>query len=791
MSRLRLLLVWVFHFEVFSNGLPRPAVVNIGSIFTFSSTNGKVAKIAMQVLTPVFLVETTYSFLCMTPTSVGFWASLEMTAIADMVSYNSWRNVIAVFTDDDNGRNGISALGDKLAEKRCKISYKAALPPDTQTTRSDVQHALIKDTLSKLLDLGPRVIVVHSDKISGQLVFDVADSLGMMGSAYVWIATTWLSSTLDSGALGTGFSEKIQGVLTLRPHTPDSEKKKAFSSRWSQLSGGSVGLTNVVLKGALQLNEMSIFDGGRQLLDNMLHTNMTGLTGPIPFNPDRSIIHPAYDVINVMETGFRQIGYWSNNSRLTVVPPETFYMKPLDPINQQLYNPVWPDVFTAALKLLPYDVPYKFIPFGDGIRNPNYSDILNLVASDKLDAGVGDISISTNRTKFLDFTQPYNEAGLVIMVSLKKLNSNAWVFLRPFTPMMWAATAGFSLLFGAVVWILEHRINDEFRGPPKQQIVTILWFSFSTLFFAHREKIVSSLSRLVLIIWLFAILIISSSYTASLTSILTVQQLSSPIKGVESLITSTEAIGFREGSFAKNYLTAELNIPQSRLIALGSPEEYAAALERGTVAAIVDEKTYIDVFLPSHCKFSVVGQEFAKKGWGFAFPRDSPLAIDLSTAILELSENGDLQRIHDKWLIGPTCSSQPDTQSDQLQLRSFSGLFIICGIACFVAVLIYFVSMIQQFSKQFSEESHASGFGSLRSACLRRFLLYLNEKEEESKSKSKRKQMEQSSNVYREQDEQRKGFKRLEIDNYSWELNSWPAIFQIPTLTLLDGHQLS
>jgi hypothetical protein len=28
------------------------------------------------------------------------------------------------------------------------------------------------------------------------------------------------------------------------------------------------------------------------------------------------------------------------------------------------------------------------------------------------------------------------------------------------------------------VWILEHRINDEFRGPPKRQVITVLWWAF-------------------------------------------------------------------------------------------------------------------------------------------------------------------------------------------------------------------------------------------------------------------------------------------------------------------------
>ena len=93
----------------------------------------------------------------------------------------------------------------------------------------------------------------------------------------------------------------------------------------------------------------------------------------------------------------------------------------------------------------------------------------------EFDAVVGDITITRNRTKIADFTQPFIESGLVIVAPVKLLNSNAWAFLRPFTLELWCVTAAFFLTIGAVVWILEHRLNDEFRGPPKGQVVTILW----------------------------------------------------------------------------------------------------------------------------------------------------------------------------------------------------------------------------------------------------------------------------------------------------------------------------
>ncbi|KAJ0791091.1 putative solute-binding protein family 3/ domain of MltF [Helianthus annuus] len=261
-------------------------------------------------------------------------------------------------------------------------------------------------------------------------------------------------------------------------------------------------------------------------------------------------------------------------------------------------------------------------------------------------------------------------------------------------------------------------------------------FTSSTLFSSHRETPVTSLGRLVLSIWLFVVLIVKSSFTASLTSILTIQQLSSPIRGIDSLISTNDRIGFQAGSFAENYMIEELNIPRSRLVGLDSPEEYAEKLKAGIVAAIVDERTYIDLFLADNCGFQVVGDELTKSSWGFAFPRDSHLAVDFSTAILTLSDNGELQKIHDYWLKKKTCNPQ-NSETDQIQLESFLGLFLFVGVVCVLVLLIYFCMILHKFRKHYSDlqdQSLSSGSHSVSS-----FLSFVDAKEKVSKNKLKRK----------------------------------------------------
>ncbi|WVZ78177.1 hypothetical protein U9M48_025929 [Paspalum notatum var. saurae] len=753
----------------------------------------------------------------------------QMAAVAAVVDYYQWKIVTAIYIDDDYGRNGIAALDDELTARRCKISSKIGFPSNAK--RSELLNLLI--TVS---NMESRVIILHTGAEPGLKLLSLAkaNGLNMMGNGYVWIATDWLSAYLDANSsVPAETINDMQGVLTVRPHTPKSKMKTNLISKWSGLSkkykhsdirisaygfyvydsvwtvaraldaffddGGRISFTNDSrlhdeTGGSLHLEAMSVFDMGSKLLGKIREVNFTGVSGQVQFNAKGELIRPAYDIMSIIGNGVRVIGFWSNYTRLlSTILPEDLYSKPPNSslANQHLYDVIWPgetaqkprgwafpsnakelkigvpnrfsfkefvtqdnatgtmkgyciDVFTQALSLLPYPVTYRFVPFGSGTENPNYDQLVQKVVDNEFDAAIGDIAITMNRTQTVDFTQPFIESGLVILAPVKKHITNSWAFLQPFTLGMWCVTGLSFLVVGVVIWILEHRINDDFRGSPRQQIITIVWFSFSTLFFAHRENTMSTLGRGVLIIWLFVVLIIQSSYTASLTSILTVQQLDTSIRGLDDLKNSDYPIGFQVGSFAEEYMVKELNISKSRLKALGSPDEYAENIKlgpkKGGVMAIVDERPYVELFLSTNCKIAVAGSDFTSRGWGFAFPRDSPLQVDLSTAILTLSENGELQRIHDKWLKTGDCSADNTefVDSNQLRLESFMGLFLICGAACVLALLIYFGIMIRRYLRHEPPESAISSEpGSSKSKrSLKKFISFVDDREPPKKKRS-------------------------------------------------------
>ena len=141
-----------------------------------------------------------------------------------------------------------------------------------------------------------------------------------------------------------------------------------------------------------------------------------------------------------------------------------------------------------------------------------------------------------------------------------------------------------------------------------------------TFLFWLGEKVVNNLSRFVLAVWVFVVLVVTSSYTASLTSMLTVQKLQPTITNINDLIKNGDYVGYAEGSFVGELLKS-MGFDSSKLRTYNL-QTYNAALSKGSknggVAAIVDEIPYLKLFLTKYCcKYIMVGPIYSSEGFGF------------------------------------------------------------------------------------------------------------------------------------------------------------------------------
>ncbi|KAF7080895.1 hypothetical protein CFC21_084892 [Triticum aestivum] len=492
------------------------------------------------------------------------------------------------------------------------------------------------------------------------------------------------------------------------------------------------------------LDRLGVSATGAALLRAVRNTTFDGMAGRFKLVNGQLQV-AAYEVVNIIGNGARTVGFWTPESGISqdlnvggakverklkpilwpgealsqprgwtespngrvlkvAVPMKNGFKQFVDVVGEK--NSTAPkvtgyciDVFEAVMKNLPYPVKYQYVPF---LRSPDsYEKLVDQVSGGEADIAVGDVTITASRMHEADFSMPFTESGWAMVVATRPdTSASMWIFLQPLTTSLWLTSLGFFCFTGFVVWVIEHRVNPEFRGTPSQQFGLIFYFSFSTLVFAHKEKLESNLSRLVVIIWVFVVLILTSSYTASLTSMLTVQQLRPTVTDVKELQRRGQHIGYQEGSFIKPLLT-KMGFDERKMKKYSTLEQYAEALSKGSadggVDAVFDEIPYLKLFLSQHCDgYMQVGPVYKTDGFGFVFPRGSPMVGDVSREILRLAEGDQMARIEKAWFGEPgTCRDAlggigAGGGSSNLSFRSFGGLFLISGVVSSLMLLLYF-----------------------------------------------------------------------------------------------------
>lgn len=118
------------------------------------------------------------------------------------------------------------------------------------------------------------------------------------------------------------------------------------------------------------------------------------------------------------------------------------------------------------------------------------------------------------------------------------------------------------------------------------------------------------------IVWLFVVFVMTSSYTASLSSMLTVQRLEPTVADMEFLRTHNLTVGCGNDSFVKSYLNTVFNI--TNINAFDNIEtNYVQELESKNIAALFLEVPYEKVFFDKYCKNYTTTETYRFGGFGF------------------------------------------------------------------------------------------------------------------------------------------------------------------------------
>ncbi|CAK9140334.1 unnamed protein product [Ilex paraguariensis] len=501
------------------------------------------------------------------------------------------------------------------------------------------------------------------------------------------------------------------------------------------------------------LEAFGVSKHGLKLIHALRSTTFKGLSGPFKI-VDGQLQSLVYQIVNVIGKGERVVGYWTeekgilrelnskntntdsivnanfkaiiwpgdiasppkgwaiptNDIKLRIGVPvkdrfQEFVMVSQDPsTNKSTVSGYCIEVFEAVMAALPYHIPYEYIPFAnpDGKMAGTYNDLVYQVYLGKYDAVAGDVTIIANRSQYVDFTLPYTESGISMIVPIKdKKNKDPWVFFKPFTWKLWVTIFCSFVFIGFVIWVLEHPINEDFRGQSSHRIGMMFWFSFSTML-SIEEHVLSNLSRFVVIIWMIVLIILNQGYTASLTTRLTVQQLQPTIIDAKELLRKGEYVGYHNGSFILQFLQ-RMNFDESKIRTFNTPDECDDLLSKGSenggIAAAFDETPYAKLFLKKYCsKYTTVEPTYMTDGFAFVFPIGSPLVPDISRAVLNVTEGDKMLEIEKKWLEKQAnCPNPSDLAStNSLGLESFWFPFFFIAFVSISALIVFLATFLHK-----------------------------------------------------------------------------------------------
>ncbi len=286
------------------------------------------------------------------------------------------------------------------------------------------------------------------------------------------------------------------------------------------------------------------------------------------------------------------------------------------------------------------------------LRELTLDELLGGLRIHSIDVAVAALTVTAERETYIDFTHPFHMSGLGIAVSTK--SRSGWlVVVERFISLTFlkVVTALIVVLFiaGFLVWVFEHKSNaEQFGGDPPKGLGAAFWWSAVTMTtVGYGDKAPKTLGgRLVALIWMFTSIIIISSFTAAITSALTVGQLQLKVRGPDDLPKVTVAT--IKSSTSETYLMSKklayqtYNNPLEALRAVASGQEEAMVYDAPVLRYLVSREFGSSV--------RVLPQTFEPQYYAIGLVEGSALREPVNRALIEKINSPQWQDILYKYL---------------------------------------------------------------------------------------------------------------------------------------------
>jgi polar amino acid transport system substrate-binding protein len=282
----------------------------------------------------------------------------------------------------------------------------------------------------------------------------------------------------------------------------------------------------------------------------------------------------------------------------------------------------------------------------------NVPDLLGAVESGTCDMGFAGITITFEREKKVDFSQPFFESGLMIAVRNETINHIASIgsaILRVIGLSIILFFIGLTLV-AHLVWWIEKDDEDRLGFPTTyaKGIVDAYWWAVVTMstvgYGDKRPKKVSG--RIIAAIWMFIGIIWFAGLTATLTSALTVDSIRHG-----EIMDLTDLYGKKVAVIEDTTSEDFLHYHNVEVVLTSSFDELLSTLKEGRSSAIVYDAPPLLYAAKLDRSIKVVGEMFDHQNYGVVFPNTGAEELKeiFNLEIMKNMEDGTYQKIYSKW----------------------------------------------------------------------------------------------------------------------------------------------
>ncbi|KTG01857.1 hypothetical protein cypCar_00018872, partial [Cyprinus carpio] len=324
------------------------------------------------------------------------------------------------------------------------------------------------------------------------------------------------------------------------------------------------------------------------------------------------------------------------------------------------------DVLKRLAKIVGFSYDLYLVTNGRHGKNIDgeWNGLVGEVVSKRADMAIGSLTINEERSEVVEFSVPFVETGISVMVS----RSNGTV-----SPSAFLEAGGSKFTIGKSIWLLWALVFNNSVPVENPRGTT---------------------SKIMVLVWAFFAVIFLASYTANLAAFMIQEEYIDTVSGLSDkkfqqpteqyppLRFGTVPNGSTEENIRSNYPNMHQYMVRNNQRGV---EEAIDNLKTGKLDAFIYDAAVLNYMARKDegCKVMTIGsgKVFATTGYGIALHKNSRWKRPLDLALLQLVGDDEIDMLERLWLSGICHNDKIEVMSSKLDIDNMAGVFYMLLVA--------------------------------------------------------------------------------------------------------------